>query len=96
MEHILTYLNNFNLLTAALIFFSYMFVDALYAYYTLSVVALKPFRSATIGALMYFLLAIGIINYINNPLYLAPLFLGSWLGTFAIVYIKKRNKQQSH
>lgn len=83
-------LQNFSFVTAFLIFFAYFFADALYAYYTLSVVSLKPYTSATVGALMYFLLAFGIINYVNNFLYLIPLVVGSWLGTFIVVSVKKR------
>jgi len=82
-------LQNFSFVTAFLIFIAYFFADALYAYYTLSVLSLKPYTSATVGALMYFLLAFGIINYVNNYLYLIPLVLGSWLGTFIVVSVKK-------
>lgn len=83
----------FNFTTAFFIFVAYFLVDALYALYTLSVVNLKPVVSATIGALMYFLLAVGIINYVNNYLYLIPLAVGSWLGTFVVVFVKKKMKK---
>ena len=92
MADLQAYLQHFDLRLALLIFFAYLFVDALYAYYTLSVVSLKPYTSATAGALMYFLLAIGIINYIKNPIYLIPLVLGSWVGTFIVVFRKKSSR----
>jgi len=94
MEVLITNLQNFNFTTAFLIFIAYFFVDGLYAYYTLAVINLKPYTSATVGALMYFLLAIGIINYVNNLLYLIPLVIGSWLGTFTVVFVKKRIKEK--
>lgn len=87
------HLQNFDWVTAFLIFAAYLIVDALYAVYTISVVNLKPYTSATVGAFMYFLLAVGVINYVNNPVYLIPLFIGSWLGTFIVVFIKKKQKK---
>jgi hypothetical protein len=82
-------LTNFNFGTATIIFVAYVLVDALYAYYTLQVTKRNPYSAATSGALMYFLLAIGVLNYVHNYLYLIPLALGSWIGTFIIV---KREK----
>ena len=68
-----------------LIFFVYIVIDALYAYYTLEVTKRNPYAAATAGAFMYFLLAIGVLNYVHNFLYLVPLALGSWVGTFGMV-----------
>ena len=78
-------LANFSFETAAIIFVAYVLVDALYAYYTIQVTKRKPYLAATSGALMYFLLAIGVLNYVQNYLYLIPLAFGSWIGTFIIV-----------
>jgi hypothetical protein len=76
--------------TAMIIFVAYMLVDALYAYYTLQVTKKNPYAAATSGALMYFLLAIGVLNYVQNYLYLIPLALGSWIGTFIVVKRERR------
>lgn len=57
----------------------------MYAYYTLQVTKRNAFSSATTGALMHFLLAVGVLNYVQNYLYLFPLALGSWIGTFIVV-----------
>lgn len=73
-----------------IIFVAYMLVDALYAYYTLQVTKKNPYAAATSGALMYFLLAIGVLNYVQNYLYLIPLALGSWIGTFIVVKRERR------
>jgi len=78
-------LATFNFGTAILIFVAYTLVDALYAYYTLQVTKRNPYAAATSGAFMYFLLAIGVLNYVQNYLYLIPLALGSWIGTFIII-----------
>ena len=82
--------SEFSWWTALLVFVAYFVADALYARYTLSVSKLESVRAATTGALMYFLLAIGILNFTHNPLYLLPLVLGSWLGTFFAVEREKK------
>ncbi|HQU08182.1 MAG: hypothetical protein B7X04_03885 [Parcubacteria group bacterium 21-54-25] len=76
---------SFDVRIAALIFVAYAAVDALYAYYTLQVVQRRPYTAATAGAFMYFLLAIGVLSYVHNILYLIPLAAGSWVGTFFVV-----------
>ena len=81
--------------TALLVFVAYVVIDMLYAKYTLSVAELHPSRAATNGALMYFLLAIGVLNYSHNPLYLVPLVLGSWIGTYVAVEIERRKRKKS-
>lgn len=75
----------FNFGTAVLIFIAYIVVDALYAMYTIQIQKRNPYAAATSGALMYFLLALGVLSYVQNILYLIPLTLGSWLGTFLMV-----------
>jgi hypothetical protein len=77
--------NDFNFLTAVAIFFSYVAIDGMYAYSTLAVIKRKPFASATVGSLMHFLIAFGVLSYVENYLYLIPLALGSWLGTYLVV-----------
>lgn len=92
IEQLTVFSSDFSLLTALFVFAAYVVVDMLYAYYTLAVNRLEPGRAATMGSLMYFLLAVGVLNYTNNPLYLFPLVLGSWLGTYVTVEIERRKK----
>ncbi|MFA5986601.1 MAG: hypothetical protein WC819_04625 [Parcubacteria group bacterium] len=73
-----------------LIFVAYFLIDAMYAVYTLSVVKKKPFTSASIGAVMHFLLAFGVINYVQNYLYIVPLAIGSFCGTYVVVFYERR------
>lgn len=81
---------SFNIQLALLIFLAYLVVDGLYAKYTLHVTQYKPYSSATIGALMHFIMAFGVLNYVNNYLYVIPLALGSWLGTFMVVNYERK------
>ena len=57
----------------------------MYAYYTQSIVKKRAVISATTGALMHFLIAFGVLNYVQNFLYVVPLALGSWVGTYLVV-----------
>ena len=70
---------------AAVVFVAYLLIDALYAKYTYSVVEKRPIQAANIGFIMHFLLAFGVINYVENFLYVVPLALGSWVGTYLVV-----------
>lgn len=80
----------FDVRVAIVVFVAYAAVDALYAYYTIAVTTRRPFAAANTGAVMYFLLAIGVLNYVQNFLYLIPLALGSWIGTFVVVRNSKK------
>ena len=85
MENLVTSWNHFNFSIAIIIFFVYICIDGMWAYYTISVGERKPVTAATVGAIMYFFMAFGIINYVQNYLYLIPLALGSWIGTYLVV-----------
>ncbi len=75
----------FDWLIAVFIFLAYFVVDALYVKYALAVVAKKAVSAANFGSLMYVLMAFGIFNYTHNFLYVIPVGLGSWLGTYIII-----------
>lgn len=83
--NIITLWQGFRYEVAGLIFIAYFLIDAMYAYYTLAVVGKKPFIAASVGATMHLLIAFGILSYVQNYLYLIPIVLGSWLGTFYVV-----------
>ncbi len=85
MEEIRTAINSFDLVIAAAVFVSYVVVDAMYAYYTLAITSRSAVQAATTGALMHFLLAVGVLSYVENFLYLIPIAAGSWVGTYLVV-----------
>ena len=85
-------LDDFSLWIALLIFGLFVVMDILYAYYTLSVTRVHPLRASTAAAVMYFVNAVGVMNYVDNPLYLFPIASGSFLGTFAIMKYEQRKK----
>jgi len=86
--------NSFDSKIAIIIFFAYLIVDGMYAYYTLAVTRKKPAIAASVGALMHFLIAFGVLNYVQNYLYIIPIAFGSWIGTYIVVNedLKSENK----
>lgn len=87
------YYAQFSWLTALMVLGAYIVLDILYAYYTIAVSRLLPARAATTGSIMYFLLAVGVVNYSHNPLYLGSVVVGSWIGTYAVVEFERRKKK---
>ena len=75
----------FSFIIGGVIFVAYILIDGMYAYYTIAVIKKRPVVSATTGALMHFLIAFGVLNYVQNFLYVIPLALGSWVGTYLVV-----------
>jgi len=87
-------INHFDIKIAISIFLVYILVDGLYAKYTLDVANYNEFRAATTGTTIHFLLAFGIISYTQNWLYIFPLAMGSWFGTFIAVKKARLKKLQ--
>ena len=85
MEELSAAIDSFDFFIAGAVFLSYVVVDAMYAYYTLAITSRSAVRAATTGALMHFLLAVGVLSYVENFLYLIPIAAGSWVGTYLIV-----------
>ncbi|USN88526.1 MAG: hypothetical protein H6780_03475 [Candidatus Nomurabacteria bacterium] len=65
--------------------FGYVVVDGLYAYYTLAVARHNAAVSAHTSAILHILLAVGVLSYVENFLYIIPIAIGSWVGTYLVV-----------
>lgn len=88
---LLQHWQSFEFKVAGVVFVAYFLIDAMYAYYTLAVVDKKPFVAASVGATMHLLIAFGVLNYVQNYLYIIPIVFGSWFGTF---YVVKRDSKK--
>jgi hypothetical protein len=89
MEKLTLLWSQLDIILAVIIFFAYLVIDGLYVFYTYSIVKHRPFSAATISFVMHFLLAVGVINYVENYLYVIPLAMGSWCGTYLVVVREK-------
>lgn len=82
---------DFNFGLALIILLAYVIIDGLNAHYTYRVTKRKPFAAATTGSIMYFIIAFGVLNYVGNFLYIIPLAMGSWIGTYLVVDRERRS-----
>jgi hypothetical protein len=96
LNNIQASLQTFSVLLALGVMLAYFIVDAMYAHYTLSVTELKAASAANTGALMHFLLALGVLSYVENYLYIIPIAIGSWGGTYYIVSKRKAAKEYAN
>ena len=78
-------MNDFNWLTALTVFVVYVFFDILYAVYVICVSRKQALAASATGAMLYSLGAVGVMNYTHNILYLIPLSLGAFIGTYIAV-----------
>jgi len=86
---------SFNWLGAIGLFFASAALEAIFALYTLAVTKHKALQAATWSLVSYGLLAVGILNFINNKWYVIPLGLGAFAGTYGIVKCETKKKKKS-
>ena len=82
-------MSDFSWPTAALILLVYIVVDMLYAYYIIQVEQRQALKAAAVSAVLYSLLAFGVVSYSRNILYLFPLATGAFIGTYLTVWWKR-------
>jgi hypothetical protein len=76
--------------TAASIFATYVVIDILYALYVICVSKRQPIHSAVVSTCLCSLSAYGVISYSRHPLYVIPLALGAFLGTYLVIKYSAR------
>ena len=73
------------------VLFATLVTDALWALYMIKVTAKAPFLAASYGSLIHILTAFTVISYTKNYLYLIPLVVGSFIGTYLVVLYEKKS-----
>lgn len=94
IESVLAEYESFSWAMALGITVIYIIGDALYAQYTLSVSEYHPASASNASALIHLMYALGVLSYVGNYLYIIPIAVGSWLGTYIVVYYKKRREMK--
>lgn len=79
-----------DLFTAAVIFFTYVVIDMLYAGYVLCVSSRRAWSAAVLGSALYSLGALGVMTYSQNAFYIIPLACGSFVGTVLVIKLHDR------
>lgn len=82
-------MDEFSYITAASIFATYVVIDMLYAWYIMSVNKKRALTAAFLTAIIYSLLAFGVVSYSKNIYYLIPLASGAFIGTYLMVKFKE-------
>jgi hypothetical protein len=85
---------DFNWLGAIGLFFASFALDAVFALYTLSVMKHKALQAGTWSLFTYLLMAVGILNFVNNRWYIVPLSLGAFGGAYAVVKWESLKKKR--
>ena len=81
--------NQFNFNMAILIFTTYFILDMFYAYYILCIESRKNLMSSFMAGIITSLSAFGVVSFSKNMLYIFPLFLGAFMGTYFTMKLKE-------
>lgn len=84
--------HNFDWRVALLLFIAYACVDAIFVLYTLAVTKHQATKAANFSFIYYLVVAVGVIQYVHNILYVLVVASGSWLGTLLVVRREKLKK----
>ena len=81
--------NNFDINIAILIFVTYFILDMFYAYYILCIESRQNLMSSFMAGMITSLSAFGIVSFSKNMIYIVPLFLGAFAGTYVTMKLKE-------
>lgn len=95
LQTLITKFTEFDPIVGVAIFIGYILIDAMYASYTFEINRLHEVHAATVGAFIHLLLAFGVLNYIGNFLYVIPLAMGSWVGTYYSVRAERLKSERA-
>jgi hypothetical protein len=85
---------DFNWLLALGLFIASSLLDAVFAIYIFAINKKQAHLAGVMSFLTYMLMAVGIVNYVNNKWYILPTALGAYLGTYLIVKYEERQSKR--
>lgn len=84
-----------NWLAAIGLFLASAALDAVFALYIVAVGKGQALLAATMSLVTYLLMAVGIVNYVENKWYIVPLALGAFVGSYVIVKREAGQKKKN-
>lgn len=81
--------NEINIYLAIVIFITYFILDMFYAYYILCIESRQNLMSSFMAGMITSLSAFGVVSFSKNMLYVIPLFLGAFAGTYCTMKLKE-------
>jgi len=85
----MTNFESFDIRLAVLIFVTYFILDMFYAYYILCIESRQNLMSSFMAGMITSLSAFGVVSFSKNMLYIIPLFLGAFAGTYCTMKLKE-------
>ena len=85
-------IENFNIFYALGFFLLYCFVEVLDSSLTLSITKHQSLKSANTTFILYIIWGIEIWAFVVNYLYIIPIALGAWLGTYLLLEYEKKKR----
>jgi hypothetical protein len=85
----------FNWLIAFGVFIASALLDAVFAVYIFAINKHQAHLAGVMSFITYALMAVGIVNYVQNKWYIVPTAFGAYLGTFLIVKYESRKKKKA-
>ena len=82
-----------NLWIALTLFTATFILDWIEANYVIAVTHRHPLMAGLCRMGVLFIMAFGVINYVENPLYVAPICIGSFCGTYFTIWRKKEQSK---
>ena len=92
----MTNLDQFHISVAILIFITYFILDMFYAYYILCIESRQNLMSSFMAGMITSLSAFGVVSFSQNMLYVVPLFLGAFAGTYFTMKLKEILQSRKH
>lgn len=80
------------MITFVLVFLAYFCMDALFIFYLKYVKENRPCLSGIAAALMYVLMAYGVVSFTKDLIFIVPIACGSFLGTSLVVWWQHRKE----
>ena len=84
-----------NIWLTLILFVATFILDFVEVTYVMSVYKKQPIRTGLCRVAVLCIMALGIINYVTNPLYLIPICLGSFCGASFTVWYRKIHQDDS-
>jgi hypothetical protein len=83
-----------SLYLAGVVFIATMAIDFIYVMFSLSVAAGRRVAAATYSMMWHLVSALVVVVYTKSLIYLAPVALGSWIGSFFAMGFSKRKQRK--
>jgi uncharacterized membrane protein YfcA len=88
-------LANVNIWNCLLLFTIYLIFDILSTLYLQAVSELRAVKASNLSTILYLMSVYGTIEYINNFVYIIPIAIGGWVGSYiTIKWLRRKSEKE--